>query len=118
MLFFGTAPFLECSTQGDRRFSAFGARVDNHCIEELYQGYKVFSNGSTRLHWKQAKKRSDCVNLDEARALYSWLWDKYIEEHPALLRILCKAGGLSDVFGQLGHACQAEELWRIRNDCK
>jgi hypothetical protein len=25
------------------------------------------------------------------------------------------APGLSDMFGQVGHACQAEELWRIRN---
>jgi hypothetical protein len=31
-----------------------------------------------------------------------------------LVDLVCGASGLSDVFGQAGHACQAEELWRIR----
>lgn len=33
-----------------------------------------------------------------------------------LLDILCQYNGVSDMFGQRGHVCQATELWRIR--CK
>jgi hypothetical protein len=50
-----------------------------------------------------------------ARLLYSRLWDAYIAENPHLLEVIVGASGLSDVFGQEGNACQASELWRIRN---
>lgn len=33
-----------------------------------------------------------------------------------LLRVIRAYPGLSDIFGQPGHVCQATELWRIRND--
>lgn len=112
----GTAPFLECSSKGDRRFSAFGARIrsrGNRSIEEVYQAAKVFADGSTGLTWREAKGRS-AVNMDEVRALYGRLWDEYMAENPDLLSVLTAASGLSDVFGQPGHACQATKLWRIR----
>ena len=35
-------------------------------------------------------------------------------ENPGLLDVLRAASGLSDIFGQPGHCCQATELWRIR----
>jgi hypothetical protein len=41
MIQHGAAPFLECSSRGDRRFSAFAARIKrraNKSIEEIYQG--------------------------------------------------------------------------------
>jgi hypothetical protein len=114
---FGVVPFLECSSKGDVRFSAFYARLnlfDGRSIEEVYQASKIFADGSTGLTWREAKGKR-CVNVDETRALYSRLWDLYIEENIALLDTLRQASGLSDVFGQQDHACQAEELWRIRN---
>ena len=117
MIRFGIAPFLECSSRGDVRFSAFYARLrlfGGRSIEEMYQAAKLFADGSTDLTWREAKGRR-CVNMDEVRALYSRLWDLYIEENIALLDTLRQASGVSDVFGQQGHACQAEELWRIRN---
>jgi hypothetical protein len=46
---------------------------------------------------------------------YAQLWDEYIEENPELLSVIREASGLSDIFGQPGHMCQATELWRIRN---
>jgi hypothetical protein len=113
----GKPPFLECSSKGDGRFSAFNARLEKYegkSIEQLYQAKKVFEDGSTGLKWREAKGRKP-VNGDECRAFYSQLWDEYIEENPYLLRVLREASGLSDVFGQVGHACQAIELWRIRN---
>ncbi len=116
MIKHGSAPFLECSTKGDKRFSAFCARIDSHggkSIEEIYQAAKVFEDGSTGLTWRQAKGRK-AINQDEILVLYSQLWDEYINENPHLVELLKIVSGLSDIFGQRGHACQATELWRIK----
>lgn len=113
----GEPPFLECSSRGDKRFSAFYARLEHFnykTIEEIYQASKIFEDGTTGLHWKQAKGRRP-VNDHECRVLYSDLWDAYLDENPHLKIVLKAASGLSDMFGQKGHCCQAEELWRIRN---
>ena len=118
MIKHGEAPYLECSSRGDKRFSAFYARLkiyDNRSIEEIYQARKVFEDGSTGLTWRQAKGRKP-VNVDEVRRLYSYLWDMYIIENPELLQVLLGASGVSDMFGQKGHQCQATELWRIRQN--
>lgn len=116
MIKHGSAPFLECSSKGDQRFSAFYARISGRggrSIEQIYQAAKVFMDGSTGLGWRQAKGKL-CVNQQEVRALYSQLWDEYMSENPELQPILQAATGVSDIFGQPGHACQATELWRIR----
>lgn len=113
MIKHGEAPYLECSTAGDSRFSAFCAMVDGKTIEERYQAFKVFEDGATGLHWRQAKGRK-AVNAEQAGRYYAWLWRSYINEHPELLDTLLSASGLSDRYGQTGHACQATELWNIR----
>lgn len=113
MLSFGKEPFLECSSKGDRRFSAFYARVEGKSIEEQYQAFKIFEDGSSGLSWKQAKGKKP-VNIKEARKLYSKLWDKYFQENSELLEVIKKYNGFTDIFGQKGHACQAEEVYRIR----
>lgn len=112
MIKHGVPPYLECSSRGDRRFSAFYAIVNGRSIEEQYQSAKVFS---TPLNWREAKGRR-ALNQEEVSKLYSKLWDDYIDEHPELLQVLKEASGLSDLFGQTGHVCQATELWRIRNE--
>ncbi len=117
MIKHGNAPFLECSSKGDRRLSAFWARIQgrgNRSIEEVYQAAKIFADGSTGLSWRDAKGKR-AINQAECAALYARLWDEYIGENPSLLTIIRQAAGLSDVFGQPGHCCQATELWRIRN---
>lgn len=117
MIRHGEPPYLECSSRGDGRFSAFRARIrsrGNRSIEEIYQAAKVFEDGATGLSWREAKGRR-AVNMDEVRELYGRLWDEYISENPLLVPILTSASGLSDMFGQRGNACQATELWRIRN---
>ena len=116
MLRFGTAPYLECSSAGDTRFSAFYARpksLKGKSIEEAYQAAKVFADGSTGLSWRQAKGRH-AVNQEACAALYERLWFEWVREQE-LLPVLRAATGLSDRFGQEGHVCQAEVLWRIRN---
>lgn len=117
MIKHGTAPYLECSGKGDKRFSAFFARIrrrGNRCIEEIYQSAKVFKGGSTNLSWR-LNKGHKAINQEDCSQLYSKLWDEYIAENPELLEVLKNASGLSDMFGQEGHCCQATELWRIRN---
>jgi len=114
---YGTAPYLECSSKGDKRFSAFSARLNRYggkSIEELYQAAKVFEDGSTGLNWRAAKGRR-AVNMAECHALYANLWEHYLEENPELVNVLLNTTGISDMFGQAGHCCQATELWRIRN---
>jgi hypothetical protein len=118
MIKHGKPPYLECSSRGDKRFSAFYARIkalNNQSIEEIYQASKVFADGSTNLSWKEAKGKKP-VNTKETTKLYSKLWDEYIDENTDLLKILHNASGLSDIFGQSGHCCQATELWRIRSE--
>ncbi|ARK07470.1 hypothetical protein LAV_00070 [Sphingobium phage Lacusarx] len=113
MIKHGAPPYLECSSAGDRRFSAFYARVGGKTIEEQYQAAKVFRNGDTGLSIKEAKGFRP-VNAKEVAQLYAELWDRYMAEHPHLLPIIVVAAGLSDRFGRPGSVCQATELWRIR----
>lgn len=118
MIRHGQAPFLECSSRGDRRFSAFYARIrgrGGRSIEEIYQAAKVFEDGRTGCSWREAKGRR-AVNMSEVQVLYSRLWDEYLSENAQLLSVLAAASGVSDIFGQAGHCCQATELWRIREE--
>ena len=114
---FGTAPYLECSSRGDKRFSAFCAPIrcyGNRTIEIIYQASKIFEDGSTNLDWREAKGRAP-VNIEYCQELYRNLWHIYISENPKLSLVLVEASGLSDMFGQKNHNCQAEILWHIRN---
>lgn len=118
MLNCGQYPFYECSSKGDKRFSAFWARLNclgGKSIEEVYQAAKVFEDGSTGLGWREAKGRKP-VNADEVRRLYSEMWDEYFKENPELVDVIIDKTGFSDIYGQAGHACQAEEVLRIRDE--
>ena len=113
----GFSPFLECSSKGDKRFSAFYARVekrDGKSIEEMYQASKRFADGSTNLTWREAKGRR-AINMNYCERHYIRLWTEYIDENPELLTVLLNATGMSDIFGQPGHVCQATVLWDIRS---
>ncbi len=114
MMRYGKAPYLECSSKGDTRFSPFYAKVNGKSIEDQYQAAKIFEDGSTGLTWREAKGRKP-INLEECIKLYEKLWRQYIFEHPHLLTVLKQASGLSDMFAQRGNVNQAEVLWKIRN---
>lgn len=117
MIKHGNPPYLECSSKGDKRFSAFYAKVKskgNKSIEELYQGFKKFEDGSTGLSIKEAKGKK-AINQEEASKYYTLLWKAYMLENPELIEVISSTSGLSDIFGQEGHCCQATELWNIRN---
>ena len=120
MLTFGSAPILECSSKGDKRFSALYARIkrrDNKTIELLYQNRKMFPGHVWGLTIKDAKGKLP-VNIIDCRNYYRQLWDEYIkEENPGLLIEMSQYNGFSDIFGQPNHACQAEEIYRIAKEC-
>lgn len=120
MIKVGFEPFLECSSRGDKRFSAFYAKIKSlgyKSIEELYQAKKRFADGSTGLSPQAAKGRK-AVNMPECAVYYSQLWDIYFKENPRLLDIIKKYNGFSDMFGRPGCQCQAIEIYRIRKEIK
>lgn len=118
MLKHGFPPYLECSSKnptGDKRFSAFYARIvnrGNKTIEDIYQASKIFENGETNLSIKDAKGRK-AINMQELSLLYSELWDEYFQENADLYQTIKNYEGFSDIFGQQGHQCQATEIYRI-----
>jgi hypothetical protein len=115
MIRHGIPPYYECSSKGDKRFSAFYARIrgrGNKTIESLYQAFKVFENGVTGLSISEAKGKK-AVNQVEAAQFYSQLWDEYFMENPDLLELILQRTGFSDIFGQPNHCCQATEIYRI-----
>jgi len=116
MLRRGHAPYLECSSRGERRLSAFYARpssLKGKSIEEAYQAMKILPDGRTGLGWREVKGKK-AVNAVECAIAYSQWWEEYIRENPDLLDLICKATGLSDMFGREGSVCQADVLWEIR----
>jgi hypothetical protein len=124
MIRHGEPPYLECSTKGDPRFSAFRAHLINHnfnTIEQIYQSSKEFPPGSDvdmfghMINWRHAKGKR-CLNQEEVTQLYDNLWREYLKQSPDLIDILVKATGLSDMFGQPGSCCQATSLWKLREE--
>lgn len=118
MLRFGQEPYLECSSKGDKRFSAFYARIKkegNKSIEQLYQEHKILEDGTVNNDWRKAKGKK-ATNPEECRRWYSVLWRTYFKENPELLDVIKQYNGFTDIFGQEGHACQAEEIYKIRKD--
>lgn len=128
MLTRGVAPFLECSTKGDKRFSPFYATVKGVSIETAYHARKILRpktpvlfgpDKHTNLSWQRAKELQKSgwilTNPKRCATLYAEMWDAYMKENRELLDVLAKASGLSDMFGQeSGNVCQVIELWRIR----
>lgn len=116
MIRYGKAPYLECSSRGDRRFSSYyaelvmagGRRVS---IEELYQYYKKFDDGDLRV---VGDNRRRALNQRDADLMFSLWWNIYIAQRPELLKLLVCVSGLSDAYGTRKHACAVTELWRIR----
>lgn len=112
----GYPPFLECSRAGDRRFSAFCAHIRSRggrTIEEIYQGSKII-NGRSGLTILEAKGKL-AENREEVSRLYHELWVEYFEENPDLYDVIREYNGFTDRYGSSGSVCQAESVFRIRN---
>lgn len=117
MIRVGEPPYLECSGEGFRPFSAFFAKIkarNSMSVEFLYQTAKVV-NGILVKNIADGKgKHAD--NQEFCNGFYMELWYEYIRENSHYLDLLRHQRGLSDKFGQVGHVCQAKALWHIRCD--
>jgi hypothetical protein len=130
---------LECSSKGDKRFSAFYAKVTmwgkTDSIENHYQLCKRF-NDYKPVTWKDAKgKQPTHIELNrkqyELKYLSQWyklLWLRYLDLNPDLVDYARRYDDFNDMFKGKGKSinCQAdvirqyikegrESLWA---DCK
>lgn len=92
----------ECSTQGDKRFSAFTAKLsDGRSIEEHYQcDVKGYDPGGT--NWRLGKGKKALDPNKDLWASYLALWKQWAASNPDLMiELKAKAmatGILSDRF--------------------
>ena len=109
---------LECSSKGDKRFSAFYAkisffgRIDS--IENIYQSVKRDTNdkipgkGRKVSHIEIQGYKLDTKYLTP---LYKMLWVKYLDENPNLVTYASLFDDFSDMFkGKNTINCQADVI--------
>lgn len=116
----GQIKVLECSTNGDDRFSALRAKVKVDgkldTIENHYQLSKRF-NGIAPLNWRDAKGKQPTSFVIGDREImvtyltewYKLLWCKYLDAHPELVLFASDYDDFSDMFrGKNTVNCQAD----------
>ncbi|WP_429909438.1 DarT1-associated NADAR antitoxin family protein [Geobacillus thermodenitrificans] len=129
---------LECSSKGDKRFSAFYAKVNvwgkYDSIENHYQLCKRFGNEVPKT-WRDAKGRQPTYielkgKVFDTKYLTYWyklLWLKYLDENPHLVEYAKQFDDFSDMFkGKNTINCQADVIRQyvkegresIINECK
>jgi len=96
-------PYYECSSNGNKEFSALYAKIDGVSIEEIYQ-LDIKGCRGTYEHWTDAKGKPPCngKSEDELFNEYLKLWETYLEENLRLLnKIRREARGktITDMFG-------------------
>jgi hypothetical protein len=99
----------ECSSKGDRRFSAFNARLpDGRTIEQHYQcDVKGYDPGGTDWRLGKGKPPLKDMTADQLWHAYLDLWIQWAENNGELIdelrRLASKHGGiLSDMFAKTG----------------
>lgn len=116
---------LECSTRGDRRFSAFGAYITicgkTDCIENFYQQAKKAEDGSVA-----GKGRAFSYFVcpfcglefpgEEVSNLYKGLWIIYFNNHPELLEYAAGFDDFHDMFKGKSVNCQADVIREMVKD--
>lgn len=112
---------LECSSKGDKRFSAFYAKVEVFgkyaSIEEHYQFSKQFLSFTPKniLQCKGLKPTSVKINdiILHAKYLsqwYTYLWIKYLDQHPELVQYAKGFDDFNDIFKGKSINCQADVI--------
>lgn len=107
---------LECSSKGDKRFSAFYAYVKkygNRSIEDIYQSSKrdeynkIPGKGKKvkYMFWEGKYYSPECLSR-----LYKHLWKVYFEENPNLLEYASKFDTFTDMFRGKCINCQADVI--------
>ncbi len=123
-----TTHILECSSQGDRRFSALYAQVsvfaNTQSIETHYQLAKRFGPYAPRTP-RDAKGRKPThfqvrdtsFSLTLGPAWYELLWVKYLDQHPDLVAYAMTFEDFHDAFHTPRQVvCQADSIRRYIRD--
>jgi len=113
---------LECSSKGDKRFSAFYAKVEvfgrYDSIENHYQLSKRFGEDIPKT-WRDAKGKQPthlCINgfdycIKFTESWYDLLWVKYLDANPNLVNIAKQFDDYHDIFkGKKSTVCQADTI--------
>lgn len=111
---------LECSSRGDRRFSALYAKVTfddySDTIEHHYQGCKRF-NGVQGSYGRVKGKKPDYIEVKgrhlEVKYLtpfYNMLWLIYLDSHPDYVEFLKQFDDYNDMFKGKAYNCQADVI--------
>ncbi|MFC6455943.1 DUF6977 family protein [Paenibacillus vulneris] len=110
---------LECSSKGDKRFSAFYAKVKTwnklDSIENHYQLCKRFGDFKPS-SWKDAKGKQPThielngkqYNLMYLSQWYKMLWVKYLDDNPELVEYAKGFDDFNDIFKGKSLNCQAD----------
>ena len=117
---------LECSSKGDKRFSALYAKVEVNGIEDTIENHYQLSKRFTTLFgvivpkvWTDAKgKAPDYFEVNgkpfELKYLpnfYALLWVKYLDQHPELVSYARKFDDYHDIFKSKNSVvCQADVI--------
>lgn len=112
---------LECSSKGDRRFSALYARVKLFnvvdSIENFYQQSKRDVNGNIAGKGKKAEYlqiRKIRLPIKYATLWYKYLWYLYFVENPMLIHEIKKYDTFTDMFKGKSINCQADVIAQIK----
>lgn len=120
---------LECSSKGDKRFSALYAQVEYmnvvDTIEKHYQGAKRFKDEEgeyVALPNPKGKPVDGCLVFDELyeastlTSFYSWLWLRYFKANPDLLTYAKGFDDYNDMFKGKAINSQADVIRNIVKD--
>lgn len=108
----------ECSSRGDKRFSAFYARLeDGRSIEEHYQcDVKGYDPGGR--NWRLGKGKPPLDTSQDMFTAYCRLWYRYLRIRPELakeIKIIAETHELVDMFAGKSTVNQATAItWLIR----
>ena len=108
---------LECSSRGDKRFSAFYAKISFYgsydSIENHYQSVKrnaagrKVSKGQPVDHIHINGRMLDAKYLTP---LYTMMWIKYLDKHPELVEYAQSFDEFTDMFRGKCINCQADVI--------
>lgn len=113
---------LECSSKGDKRFSAFYARVKvfgfEDSIERHYQSCKRNKEGNIAGKGKKVELMVIPTNTGKSfklkpkflTAYYKLLWCAYLDAHPDLVEIASAYDDYNDMFRGKAINCQADVI--------
>ena len=108
---------LECSSVGDKRFSAFFAKVSFYgkidSIENIYQSVKYDREGnrvrkSDKVYWVIINGRK--LEPKYLTPFYKLLWVKYLDRHPELVEYAKGFDEFNDRFRGKCINCQADVI--------